>query len=112
MVIVEPAQTDTDLWRKAEEDLDQTVASLSLAHRELYAKHNTGFRKSIPRSQRMATPADGAAAVIERALTARRPRARYVVGKAPRVQALMAKLTPTAALDVALRAGTGVPRRP
>ncbi len=111
VVLVEPAQTDTDMWRKAEDDLEQTVASLAPEHRELYAKHIAGFRRSIPRLQRMATSADGAAEVIERALTVRRPRARYVVGKGPRVQALMAQLTPTALLDAALRAGTGSPRR-
>ena len=40
----------------------------------------------IPRSQRMASPVDGVAATIERALTARRPKARYVVGAGPRAQ--------------------------
>lgn len=112
VVLVEPAQTDTDLWRRADEDLNDSVAKLSPAHRELYAKHIAGFRKAIPRSQRMAAPVDGVAATIEKALTARRPRARYVVGASARAQALLAELTPTALLDVVLRAGTGVPRRP
>jgi NAD(P)-dependent dehydrogenase (short-subunit alcohol dehydrogenase family) len=50
VVIVEPAQTDTDLWRRADDDLDESVASLSPQHRDLYAKHIAGFRKTIPRS--------------------------------------------------------------
>jgi NAD(P)-dependent dehydrogenase (short-subunit alcohol dehydrogenase family) len=112
VVLVEPAQTDTDIWRRAESDLDDAVATLSPRHRELYAKHIAGFRKSIPRSQRMAAPADGVAAIIERALTKRRPRARYVVGASVRAQAFLAQLTPTAVRDVALRAAAGVPRRP
>lgn len=112
VVIVQPAQTDTDLWRQADTDLDNAVETLSPHHRQLYAKHIEGFRRSIPRSQRMASPADGVAATIEKALTAPRPRARYVVGAGPRVQALIAKLTPTPVLDRMLRAGTGVPRRP
>jgi short chain dehydrogenase len=91
--------------------LSGRVASLSPAHRDLYAKHIAGFRKSIPRSQRMAAPTDGVAATIERALTTRRPRARYVVGTSARVQAVLAQLTPTVLRDMALRAGTGVPRR-
>ncbi|MEA2422238.1 MAG: hypothetical protein QOF55_1337, partial [Thermoleophilaceae bacterium] len=85
--------------------------ALSPEHRELYGKHVDGYRKSIPRSQRMASSVDGVAATIERALAARRPRARYVVGAGPRVQGIMAALTPTAARDVLLRAATGVPRR-
>jgi NAD(P)-dependent dehydrogenase (short-subunit alcohol dehydrogenase family) len=110
VVLVEPAQTDTDLWRRADTDLEEAVASLSPQHRDLYAKHIARFRKSIPRSHRMAAPTDGVAATIERALTTRRPRARYVVGTTARAQALLASLTPTVLLDMALRAGTGVPR--
>ena len=63
----------------------------------------------IPRSQRMAAPVDGVAATIERALMARRPRARYVVGAGPRAQAALAALTPTPAMDALLRVAAGVP---
>jgi NAD(P)-dependent dehydrogenase (short-subunit alcohol dehydrogenase family) len=111
VVIVEPAQTDTDMWREAEGALEATSAALSPAHRDLYARHIEGFRKSIPRAQRMASSVDGAAETIERALVAPRPRARYVVGAGPRVQGIMAGLTPTAALDAVLRTATGIPRR-
>ena len=112
VVIVEPAQTDTDMWQRAEADLEATVATLTPEHRELYRKHIEGFRKSIPRARKLASPPDGVAAVIETALTARRPKARYVVGTPARIQAVMAQLTPTAVLDLALRVGSGVPRRP
>jgi NAD(P)-dependent dehydrogenase (short-subunit alcohol dehydrogenase family) len=111
VVLVEPAQTDTDLWRGAVEALEESVRSLSPQHRELYAKHIEGYRKSIPRSQRMAAPAEGVARTIEKALTARRPRARYVVGASVKAQAFLAEVTPTPVLDTVLRAGTGVPRR-
>jgi NAD(P)-dependent dehydrogenase (short-subunit alcohol dehydrogenase family) len=109
--LVEPAQTDTDMWRCAEEQLDESVRMLTAAHRELYAKHIEGARKSIPRSQKMAAPVDGVAATIERALTAKRPRARYVVGRPAQIQGVMARLTPTPVLDLALRLGSGVPLR-
>jgi NAD(P)-dependent dehydrogenase (short-subunit alcohol dehydrogenase family) len=112
VVIVEPAQTDTDLWRRADTDLDDAVATLTPTHLELYAKHIEGFRKTIPRSQRMAAPVERVAGTIEKALTAPRPRARYIVGAGPRAQALLAKITPTPILDRMLRVGTGVPRRP
>jgi hypothetical protein len=65
----------------------------------------------IPRSQKAATPAAGVAATIERALTARRPRARYVVGTGPRMQGILLQLTPTPVRDAVLRLATGVPRR-
>jgi NAD(P)-dependent dehydrogenase (short-subunit alcohol dehydrogenase family) len=111
VVLVEPAQTDTDMWRDADSALDESVAALAPEHRELYARHIEGWRKSIPRSQRMASSVDGVAATIERALAARRPRARYVVGIGPRVQGVLAGLSPAGARDAALSAATGVPRR-
>ncbi|HKO27847.1 MAG TPA: SDR family NAD(P)-dependent oxidoreductase, partial [Solirubrobacteraceae bacterium] len=67
VVLIEPAQTDTDLWRKAEETFEETVATMSPHHRELYAKHLEGSRRSIPRAARMAAPVEGVAAAIERA---------------------------------------------
>jgi NAD(P)-dependent dehydrogenase (short-subunit alcohol dehydrogenase family) len=111
VVLVEPAQTDTDMWREAEGTLEADLAKLSPEHRELYAGHIEGARKMIPRSQKLASPVEGAAATIERALTARRPRARYVVGAGPRVQGVLAQVTPTPTLDAVLRLATGVPRR-
>ena len=95
VVLVEPAQTDTDMWRTAERRLDEAEAMLSPEHRALYAGHTAGFRKTIPMSQKLAVPADDVATAIERALTAKRPRARYVVGAAPKVQAALMGVTPT-----------------
>src|SRR4051812_25228852 len=112
VILVEPAQTDTDMWREANAAFDEAVAALAPEQRELYAKHIEGWRKSIPRSQKMASSVDGVAGTIERALTTRRPRARYVVGLGPRVQGAMSSLTPTAAMDAVLRAAMGVPRKP
>jgi NAD(P)-dependent dehydrogenase (short-subunit alcohol dehydrogenase family) len=111
VVLIEPAQTDTDLWRKAEDTFEETVAAMSPHHRELYAKHLEGARKSIPRAARMAAPVDGVAKTIEKALTTSRPRARYVVGGNARAQATLAALTPTSVLDRVLGLGLGVPRR-
>jgi hypothetical protein len=82
------------------------------AHRELYGKHVAGWRKTIPRSLRMAKPVDTVAESIERALTAKRPRARYVVGTGPRIQSALVQLMPTPARDALLSVAAGVPRRP
>lgn len=109
VVVVQPVQTDTDMWRRAEDELDAGVAGLSPEHRALYAAHIDGMRRSIPRSQRAAVPADNVARTIVRAVTARRPRPRYVVGAAARAQVTVARLLPTAALDAALRRQGGVP---
>jgi NAD(P)-dependent dehydrogenase (short-subunit alcohol dehydrogenase family) len=111
VVLVEPAQTATDMWSSADEFLESTVAALSPEHAALYRGHIEGQRKTIPQSQKMAAPVDGVAATIERALTAKRPRARYVVGSAPRVLGALVPFIPDRALDAVLASTGGVPKR-
>ncbi len=111
VVVVEPAQTDTALWQDAETMLEQAEAALTPEHRALYAGHIAGWRRSIPASQKAAVPADAVAADVLRALTATRPRARYVVGLGPKVQATVARLLPTRARDTVLSKAAGVPGR-
>ena len=55
---------------------------MSPEHRELYAKHIAGMKKFVPTARKLASPTDKVVAVVEEALTARRPRARYVVALA------------------------------
>lgn len=52
------------------------------------------------------------AAVVERALTARRPRPRYLVGADARLIIAMKRLLPTRSMDAALSRIMGLPRRP
>jgi NAD(P)-dependent dehydrogenase (short-subunit alcohol dehydrogenase family) len=109
VAIVEPAQTDTDMWRTADDMAEQAAAALTPEHRALYAKHIAGFRKKIPISQKLAVPADKVSAVVEQALTARKPRPRYIVGAGNKLQVGLVTHLPTAARDVVLRRVTGQP---
>jgi NAD(P)-dependent dehydrogenase (short-subunit alcohol dehydrogenase family) len=109
VVIVEPAQTDTDMWRTADTMIEQTEAALTAEQRTLYAKHIAGMKKRIPVSQKIAVPAEKVSAVVEEALTARRPRARYIVGLANKVQVALVTNLPTRARDRLLRVVSGQP---
>jgi NAD(P)-dependent dehydrogenase (short-subunit alcohol dehydrogenase family) len=111
VILVEPAMTDTDLWRKAPATLEAEAAEMSPEHRELYAEHLDGMRKTVPRMQKMAKPVDTVAAAIEKALTAPRPRARYPVGTDVRVQAALSGVTPDRIKDAAFARLTGTPPR-
>jgi NAD(P)-dependent dehydrogenase (short-subunit alcohol dehydrogenase family) len=109
VAIIEPAQTDTDIWRTADDMVVQVEAALSAEQRDLYARHIAGFKKKIPLSQKMAVPAAKVSAVVEEALTARRPRARYVVGVGPKLQVALMTNLPAPARDVLLRRVAGQP---
>lgn len=97
--VIQPAQTDTDLWRKADQSVDDMEAAMSARHRALYAKHIAGMRKSIPMSRRLAVHPDKVAAVVEKALTAPSPRPRYPVGFGPAVQMALLPKVPTQLRD-------------
>jgi NAD(P)-dependent dehydrogenase (short-subunit alcohol dehydrogenase family) len=109
VAIVEPAQTDTDMWRTADDMVEQTEAALITEHRELYGRHIAGFKKTIPMSQKLAVPTEKVSAVVEEALTARRPRARYVVGIGPKLQVALMTNLPTSVRDMVLRRVSGQP---
>jgi NAD(P)-dependent dehydrogenase (short-subunit alcohol dehydrogenase family) len=109
VLIIEPAQTDTDMWRTADTMVADVEATLTPEQRGLYAKHIAGMKKMIPVSQKLAVPAQKVSAVVEEALTARRPRARYVVGVAPKLQVALMTNLPTWARDRVLRRVAGQP---
>jgi NAD(P)-dependent dehydrogenase (short-subunit alcohol dehydrogenase family) len=109
VVLIEPAQTDTDIWRTADTMVTDVEAALTAEQRTLYARHIAGMKKMIPMSQKMAVPAQKVADVVEQALTVRRPRPRYVVGVVPKLQVALLTTLPTRARDFVLRRAAGQP---
>ncbi|MGV0788057.1 SDR family NAD(P)-dependent oxidoreductase [Mycolicibacterium sp. XJ2] len=109
VVVVEPAQTDTDMWRTADTMVVEAEAALSPEHRALYAEHIAGMKKMVPVAQRMAVPTEKVSAVVEEALTGRRPRPRYVVGLGPKLQVAVVPKLPTRVRDAVLRRVSGQP---
>jgi NAD(P)-dependent dehydrogenase (short-subunit alcohol dehydrogenase family) len=109
--LIEPAMTDTDMWRAAPEQQASSEEAMTAAHRDLYRRHLDGLSATIPRLQRMAKPAERVAATIERALTASRPKARYVVGAEAKAQTMITSMLPQRVKDTAFALATGTPRR-
>jgi NAD(P)-dependent dehydrogenase (short-subunit alcohol dehydrogenase family) len=109
VVIVEPAQTDTDMWRTADTMFDEAEAALTPEHRAMYARHMAGMKKMIPIARRMAVDPAKVSTVVEKSLTTRRPRARYVVGVGPKAQVALMTNLPAAVRDLVLRKVAGQP---
>ncbi len=104
VVVVEPAQTDTDMWHTADGVADDTAAAMTDDARRLYEKHFVGLKKTIAMSQKMAVPPENVAEVVEEALTVRRPRARYVVGFVPKLGLAVLNSLPAGMRDRVVRA--------
>jgi NAD(P)-dependent dehydrogenase (short-subunit alcohol dehydrogenase family) len=111
VILIEPGNTDTDLWRDAGRQLETTVAAFDAEHRHLYAGYIEGMRRLMPVMQRTAAPVERVVRTVERALSDRRPRARYPVGGATKAQVALSAASPTALNDAVLARVSGIKRR-
>jgi NAD(P)-dependent dehydrogenase (short-subunit alcohol dehydrogenase family) len=111
VVLVEPNSTDTEMWSGALERIDAMERSLDDTQRGLYSGHLDGMRKTTRMIEKRTVPVENVVATVERALTARRPRARYPVGAMSRAQIAMAAATPTPVMDGALARLMRMPRK-
>lgn len=93
--VVEPGPTDTGPWREITSMVDEMEARMTPAHRDLYRRHVDGLRRLVGRLQSRTAPPDDVAKVVERALTAPRPRARYLVGTDAHAMVAMQAALPT-----------------
>jgi NAD(P)-dependent dehydrogenase (short-subunit alcohol dehydrogenase family) len=101
--IVEPGAIATPIWEKAiTEGLDKR-ARYPEAVLDAYGPALEKFSRRLDEVVRRADPAAVVVQAVEHALTARRPRARYPVGRGIRASALLSRLLPDAWLDRALR---------
>jgi NAD(P)-dependent dehydrogenase (short-subunit alcohol dehydrogenase family) len=107
VALIEPGAIDTALWRDALETSDATLAAMSPEHRTLYGRQIEGLRKTIRRTQKQTSAPEQVAAAILEALTASRPRARYVVGTDARLQLALRGVLPTRAFDAVIARLTG-----
>jgi NAD(P)-dependent dehydrogenase (short-subunit alcohol dehydrogenase family) len=110
VVLIEPGQIDTDMSKDSHQQHDENVAKMSPEHRELYAKHTAGMHKAIDLMDGVISSPEEITVAIERALTEKRPRARYLVGRGSRAHAYT-RILPSPVTDAIFSKATGIPRR-
>lgn len=93
--VVEPGPTDTGPWREIHSMLDDMEEGMSAEHRDLYRPHTEGMRKLVGALKSRTVPPDVVARTVERALTARRPRARYAADPQARAMIALGRVLPT-----------------
>jgi NAD(P)-dependent dehydrogenase (short-subunit alcohol dehydrogenase family) len=104
--LIEPGPIRTDMWGGALVEHDRMVAALTDDHQALYAPHLAGTRKLLARMQKLAADPAKVVKAVDHALNARRPKSRYLLDVASRVQKTVVGLTPTAINDAVLAAAT------
>jgi len=100
VVSIEPGGIATPIWDKGLEEGRRITAGMSEDASRRYATLIPAVTAAARRLARDGLPPEAVAEVVGRAVTARRPRARYVVGRDARIQAVAARLLPDRFLDL------------
>jgi NAD(P)-dependent dehydrogenase (short-subunit alcohol dehydrogenase family) len=104
--IVEPGSIATEIWDRGEVAADQ-IAARSPQRDDLYGKAIEKYEKTVKGVANRGIAPDKAARAIEHALTARRPKTRYLVGTDAKLQARVKYLIPTRIFDRIVERATG-----
>ena len=97
--IIEPGSIDTRLWEKGQNAGDVLLGKMPPHGRELYDPAVDAVRQAAEKSAQGAIPPSAVAKAVVHALTAERPKTRYVVGTNARIQAVVARLVPDGMKD-------------
>jgi len=90
--VVEPGAIDTPIWKRSFDRATRILDEVPDERRRLYAETIERLERRQGRGPSHAIPPVRVARVIERALTARRPKTRYLVGREAWLAALVAPL--------------------
>lgn len=100
--IVEPGSIATPFWGKGTEQVDGVLESMTPEQRDLYRDAVHAAVEASRKAEQRGISPDKVAEAVEHALTAARPKTRYLVGIDARAQAILRKYLPDRLLDRAV----------
>jgi NAD(P)-dependent dehydrogenase (short-subunit alcohol dehydrogenase family) len=90
VAVVEPGVIATPIWQTSLAAAARTMERLPEALERLYGKRLAGVRKRV--ESQAGLPADAVAVAVEHALTAAKPKTRYVIGRDAQTRLLLERL--------------------
>jgi len=106
VVLIEPGSIATEIWGKGNASAFEVLSRMTPEQGQRYAQQTAGAYKMAAKVEKAAIAPAKVAEAVERALTARRPRAHAVVGIDARAQAVLAVLPASVrdkAIELAMR---------
>jgi NAD(P)-dependent dehydrogenase (short-subunit alcohol dehydrogenase family) len=108
VAIVEPGSIATPIWERGDAEVETLAQRSGGDHADLYGEAIETYREVARKTGARGIPPEKVATKIEHALSARRPRSRYLVGVDARGQALAARVLPDRLLDWVVARATGM----
>jgi len=99
VVLLEPGTIATPIWGKGRQTVEPLLAAMSPRHHELYASSVYRLVDLVAREERSGRSPMLVAKTVLRALRARRPRTRYVVGSDAKAAIWLRRWLPEALFD-------------
>src|SRR6266511_70517 len=87
VVLVEPGSILTPIWTRSAARADDLLERMDGTVTDLYGDRIAAFRKIAMKRGAAGAPPEAVAEVVENALTAERPRTRYLVGRDAKIRA-------------------------
>ena len=97
--VIEPGAIATEIWRKAGESAPDALSALSDAGRERYGHQLGQMAKQAQIQNDGALPVSVVADAVEHALTAKRPRPTYVLGRPAQASLVLSSVLPARVMD-------------
>jgi NAD(P)-dependent dehydrogenase (short-subunit alcohol dehydrogenase family) len=97
--IIEPGAIATPIWEKSSAAADGLMKDMPPEAESLYGSLIAAVRAEAERIPERGLPPQAVAEVVEHALTARRPKTRYLVGRDAKSRALVARMLPDRVFD-------------
>ena len=103
VALVEPGSIATPIWDKGQANADEMEKSMPEEAMKLYGDAFTALRAAAKEFEEAGIPPDEVAKFVEHALTASKPKTRYVVGRDAQIQRVIAKVVPDRMRDGLVR---------
>jgi NAD(P)-dependent dehydrogenase (short-subunit alcohol dehydrogenase family) len=97
--VVEPGSISTPIWEKSRSLADRLERQLPPEAQRLYGEHIAAIRRAVDEAEGRGIPPDEVAKAVAHALTSKRPKTRYLVGRDARLQAIAAAVLPDRIMD-------------
>ena len=97
--LIEPGSVATPIWDKGQSEADEISERAPAHHDSLYGAKLEKYRGTVRKVAARGVPPEQVAEAIEHALTASRPKTRYLVGREAKIQARLAKVIPDRLFD-------------
>jgi NAD(P)-dependent dehydrogenase (short-subunit alcohol dehydrogenase family) len=107
VALIEPGSVATPIWDKGVDQADALERDAPPEVRERYGELIDAVRKESEKNRTEGVPPQEVADAVAHALTASKPKTRYLVGRDAKMRGPVAKLLPDRAMDAAIGRALG-----